>query len=50
MTKVPIKQKNNGFNVCNLILYFYLTNIQIGVMKKQSNFLINLEARICFQE
>lgn len=50
MTKVQSKKKNNGFKVCNLILYFYVTNIQIGVMKKQSNFLINLVARICFQE
>jgi hypothetical protein len=48
--KSSIKKKNNGFKVCNLILYFYVTNIQIGVMKKQSNFLINLVARICFQE
>jgi len=38
MTKVPIKWKNNRFNVCKLILYFYVTDIQIGVMNKQSNF------------
>ncbi len=44
------QQKNNGFNVRNLILYFYVTHIQTSVMKKQTNFLINLEARISFQE
>lgn len=43
------QKKKRGFNICNLKLYFYVTDIQIGFMNKQSNFLINLVARICFQ-